>query len=404
MANPDRVRVTGPLAEFKDGFAAELVRQGYRPNAVACQLQLMAHLSRWMALRGVDAAGLTAPVMAEFLVARRDAGYVLWLSPKALAPLMTHLRRRGVSGPEPDLVVTDPVELLLSRYRDYLVRERGLSPHTAVTYAVLLRPFLEGRRADDGGLDLGSLTAADVIGFVRVGCAGRPVGSAKLIVTALRSLLGFLHVEGIVGSSPAAAVPSVAGGARAGLPRGLEAGAMTRLLAACDRRTRMGRRDFAMVTLMVRLALRPGEVRSLSLDDIDWCAGELVIRGKGNRIERMPLPADAGEAVAGYLRRGRPPGIDTRAVFVRVRAPHQPLSVTGVSGVVTRAAARTGLRHATARQLRHTAATAMVAAGAALPQVGQVLRHRRLLSTIIYAKVDREGLRELARPWPGGAA
>ena len=403
MANPDRVRVTEPLAAFKDGFAAELVRQGYRPNAVACQLQLMAHLSRWMALRGVDAAGLTAPVMAEFLVARRDAGYVLWLSPKALAPLMTHLRRRGVSGPEPDLVVTDPVELLLSRYRDYLVRERGLSPHTAVTYAVLLRPFLEGRRGDDGGLDLGSLTAADVIGFVRVGCAGRPVGSAKLIVTALRSLLGFLHVEGIVGSSPAA-VPSVAGGARAGLPRGVEAGAMTRLLAACDRRTRMGRRDFAMVTLMVRLGLRPGEVRSLSLDDIDWCAGELVIRGKGNRIERMPLPADAGEAVAGYLRRGRPPGIDTRAVFVRVRAPHQPLSVTGVSGVVTRAAARTGLRHATARQLRHTAATAMVAAGAALPQVGQVLRHRRLLSTSIYAKVDREGLRELARPWPGGAA
>ena len=186
MANPDRVRVTGPLAAFKDGFAAELVRQGYRPNAVACQLQLMAHLSRWMAVRGVDAAGLTAPVMAEFLTDATRRRYVLWLSPKALAPLMTHLRGRGVSGPEPDLVVTDPVELLLSRYRDYLVRERGLSPHTAVTYAVLLRPFLEGRRGDDGGLDLGSLTAADVIGFVRVGCAGRPVGSAKLIVTALR--------------------------------------------------------------------------------------------------------------------------------------------------------------------------------------------------------------------------
>jgi hypothetical protein len=179
MANPDRVRVTGLLAAFKDGFAAELVRQGYRPNAVACQLQLMAHLSRWMALRGVGLAGLTAPVMAEFLTARRNAGYVLWLSPKALAPLMTHLRRRAVSWPERDPVVTDPVELSLSRYRDYLVGERGLSPHTAVTYAVLLRAFLEGRRGDDGGLDVGSLTAADVIGFVRVGSARRAVGSAN---------------------------------------------------------------------------------------------------------------------------------------------------------------------------------------------------------------------------------
>jgi integrase/recombinase XerD len=404
MSNPDRVRVTGPLAAFKDGFAAELVGQGYRPNAVACQLQLMAHLSRWMAVRGVDVAELTAPLLTEFLVARRDAGYVLWLSPKALAPLMIHLRGRGVCEPEPDPVVAGPVMLLLSRYRNYLVRERGLAPHTAATYAVLLRPFLEDRRGDDGGLDWGSLTAADVIGFVRMGCAGRPVGSAKLIVSALRSLLGFLHVEGIVESSLAAAVPSVAGRSRVGLPQGLEAGAMTRLMAACDRRTRVGRRDFAMVTLMARLGLRPGEVRSLSLDDIDWRAGELVIRGKGDRIERMPLPADAGEAVAGYLRRGRPPGIDTRAVFVRVRAPHQPLSVTGVSGAVTRAAARAGLGHVMARRLRHTAATAMVAGGAALPHVGQVLRHRRLLSTSIYAKVDREGLRELARPWPGGAA
>jgi integrase/recombinase XerD len=281
----------------------------------------------------------------------------------------------------------------VSRYRDYLVRERGLASHTAVTYAGLVRPFVVSRVGEDG-LDLVSLTAADVIGFVRTACAGRAVGSAKLIVTALRSLLGFLRLEGAIGSSPAAAVPSVAGSTRAGLPQGLEAGVVRRLSGACDRRTRVGRRDFAMVTLMVRLGLRPGEVRSLSLDDIDWRAGELVIRGKGNRVERMPLPVDVGEAVAGYLRRGRPRGADTRAVFVRVRAPHQRLSVTGVSGVVTRAAERARLGHV----------TAMVTAGAALPEVAQVLRHRRLLSTGIYAKVDRDRLRELARPWPGGAA
>ena len=403
MGSPDRVRVTGPLAVFNSGFAAELVRLGYRPNVSANQLQLMAHLSRWMTQRGLAADGLTASMLADFLAARRAAGYRLWLSSKALSPLLEYLRGVGVTPVEPDPEPGGAVEMLLARYRGYLLGERGLSAATAALYAHLTRPLLASWMVD-GELDAASLTAADVIGFVRMSCPGRAVGTAKLIVTAARSLLGFLHVEGVIGSPLASAVPSVAGGTGLGVPRGLEPEAVARLLACCDRSSPMGRRDYAMLVLLARLGLRAGEVCSLRLDDIDWRAGELVVTGKGHRIERLPLPVDVGEAVAEYLCDGRPATAEGRTVFVRFRAPHRSLTVSGVTDTVRRTAARAGLGCLRARQLRHTAATAMVQAGAALPEVGQVLRHRRLLTTSIYAKVDIEGLRELARPWPGGAA
>ncbi|MEJ8852558.1 tyrosine-type recombinase/integrase [Variovorax rhizosphaerae] len=158
-----------------------------------------------------------------------------------------------------------------------------------------------------------------------------------------------------------------------------------------------------MLMLLSRLGMRAGEVRLLALQDIDWRAGELLVRGKGNRFERMPLPEDVGQALSAYLQKGRPATAQGRAVFVRVRAPHGQLSWSGVSQAVAGAAARAGLDRVSAHRLRHTVATEMVRAGVPLPDVAQVLRHRRLMTTAIYAKVDRERLRMLARPWPGGA-
>jgi len=403
MGNPDRVRVVGPLSGFNGGFAIELVRLGYRPNAAANQLQLMAHLSRWMAQRGLAADALTASALADFLAARREAGYRLWLSPRALSPLLPYLRGLGVVPADLESPPDGAAQILLARYRGYLVRERGLSPATARSYAHLTSPFLV-ERMSGGKLNLASLTAAEVIGFVRASCLGHSVGTAKLTVAASRSLLGYLHMDGMIGLPLAFAVPSVAGGTRLGLPQALDRDAVAQLLSCCDRNTPAGRRDYAMLTLLVRLGLRAGEVASLRLDDIDWRAGELTVAGKGNRIERLPLPVDVGEAVAGYLREGRPETAEGRTVFVRVRAPHRSLSVAGVTDAVSRTAERAGLGCVRARQLRHTAATAMLREGATLPDVGQVLRHRRLLTTSIYAKVDTEALRELARRWPGGAA
>jgi integrase/recombinase XerD len=268
----------------------------------------------------------------------------------------------------------------------------------------MVRPFLAGRDEADG-LGLGQLTAAEVTGFVLATCPGMPKGSAKLAVTALRSLLGFLHVEGLIGEPLGQHVPSVASWRLAGLPRALEPGQVAALVDSCDQRTPVGRRDFAMLTLLARMGLRAGEVAALTLEDIDWRAGEITVRGKGTRCERLPLPADAGEAIAGYLRDGRPePFEGARQVFLRTRAPHRALTAGGVSGAVCTAGQRTGIGPVHAHRLRHSAATGMLAAGASLTEIGQVLRHRRLLSTAIYAKADTEALRTLARPWPGGAA
>jgi site-specific recombinase XerD len=187
----------------------------------------------------------------------------------------------------------------------------------------------------------------------------------------------------------------------------LEPDQLRRLLASCDRATVTGRRDYAVLLLLSRLGLRAGEVAGLGLDDIDWRRSEITVVGKGDRAERLPLPADVGAAIAAYLRAGRPDTAAGRAVFIRVHAPHRALTPGGVTALVFDAAQRAGLGTIHAHRLRHTAATAMLRAGAPLVEVGQVLRHRSALTTAIYAKVDRDALAVLARPWPvdpaGGA-
>jgi site-specific recombinase XerD len=200
-------------------------------------------------------------------------------------------------------------------------------------------------------------------------------------------------------------VPAVATWRLSGLPKTLEPSQVAALLAGCDWSTPVGRRDFAMLTLLSRLGLRAGEVAALRLKDIDWRAGEVTVRGKGGRAERLPLPADCGEALASYLTGGRPEPLDAaREVFLRALAPHSDLTAGGVSQAVFSAGKRAGIGPVYAHRLRHSAATGLLAAGASLSEIGQVLRHRRLLSSAIYAKTDTEALRTLARPWPGGAA
>lgn len=312
---------------------------------------------------------------------------------------MDYLRSVGVAPTPVAEVPESAFDVLVNAYGSYLVRERGLAETTARDYSAIARLFLSGPDV----VDLGGLVARDVTAFVGRECARRGVSSAKYMAVGLRSLLRYLHVAGLVETSLAEAVPAVADRRGAGLPRGLVAGDVARLLASCDRRRAVGRRDYAILTLLVRLGLRAGEVAALRLDDIDWRRGEVVVRGKGDRHERLPLPADVGEAVAGYLRQGRPRSGD-RGVFLRVKAPGGELRSAGVKGVVHDACVRAGLPPVGAHRLRHTAATEMLRAGGSLPEIAQVLRHRRLETTSIYAKVDRAALVGLARPWPGSGA
>lgn len=393
------VRVRGPLADYATGFAERLAAQGYAVGSARQQLGLISQLSRWLDAEGLDVAGLTELEAERFLAARRARGVRLFRSRSALEPLIGYLRELGALPAAAVVGPVGPVEELVERYRRYLLLERTLTVASARLYVRSVRPFLEGFETG-GRVEAERITAADVSAFVLAEASRLPGTSIRSVATALRSLLGFLHVEGLVDRPLGGAVPGVGAWRGAGLPRPLESGELRRLLASCDRGTAVGRRDFAIVVLMGRLGLRCGEVAGLALEDIEWRAGELVIYGKGRRDDRLPLPVDVGGALAGYLRRGRPRRARVRTVFVTALAPHRPMGSGAVSRVVFRAAQRAGLEVVSAHRLRHTAATELLRAGASLPEVGQVLRHRSLISTAIYAKVDERSLRALARPWP----
>jgi integrase/recombinase XerD len=400
MHDPSRVRVSGPLEVFASGFAAELARVGYRRVPIVFQLQLMAHASRWLRREGLGADALTGEVVERFLAERRAAGYTNYVTARAMAPLVGYLRGLGVAPAASPRLAVGAVEVLLADYREYLAVERALTADTIEGYVLAVRPFLGGRLRDGDELDLGGLSAADVVAFVVARCPAQSRGAAKMTVTGLRSLLGFLHLRGLISGPLAEAVPSSASWRLSGLPRALESEQLEALLASCDRGTATGRRDYAVLVMLARLGLRRGEVAALELEDVDWRAGELVIAGKGRRAERLPLPADVGGAIVCYLQDGRPATALDRSLFVRVRAPHGGLTGGGITQIVFAAAARAGLGPIHSHRLRHTAATQMLRAGASLEEIGQVLRHRQVLTTAIYAKVDRDALRQLARPWP----
>jgi integrase/recombinase XerD len=392
----------GPLVPLAEAFAAELRRLGYAEEVVKIKLRVVAHLSSWLLSEGWSVRDLGAgEVISAFVAAHRFEGRKRRVTLQALAPLITFLSRLGrVSVPVP-VAPSSPFEVLLARYRSFLLNERGFVSSGAARSAGVARSFLSQRVDELGEVDVAGLSAADVSAFVLRVSKERGRSPACEIVKRLRTLLRFLHGEGLTASSLAAAVPKVASWRLAGLPQALPADDVARLFAACDSNRRAGRRDLAILMLLVRLGLRSCEVAQLELDDVDWRAGELVIRGKGNRWERLPLPVDVGEVLVDYLRFGRPSTALDRRFFIRDHAPHRGLTAGTVGYVVFAAGQRAGLdRPVRAHRLRHSAATNLVAAGAGLVEVGQVLRHRDQLTTAIYAKVDRSALRILARPWP----
>ena len=330
---------------------------------------------------------------------RRRKRSTQFLSPGALRPVIGHLRDSGVIV-RPAAIVETRLDRLLGEYAGHLASERGLSASTIRRYAEFARGFSDHcfRRRNP---KWAKLTAADITGFV-AGEARRGLTSCKNTVSELRSLLRFLRVRGYIRRDLAGCVPAVAGWRLASLPRGLEPDQVARLLRTADR-SAVGRRNAAIVRLLVRLGLRAGDVAALDLHDIDWRSGEIVVRGKGKRESRLPLPHDVGRDIAAYVRRSRPP-VPARRVFLRGRAPYVGLTSSGVVAIAVRALRRIGVTAGGAHLLRHTVATQMLRQGASLSEIAHVLRHRHIDTTAIYAKVDFAGLITLAQPWPESAA
>ena len=390
--------VSGPLAAHAEGFSTWLTSRAYSRWAAADRLYQFDQLSRWLASEGLGVGDLSDEQAERFAQVRHAGGVVSWSSPHSAALPLEYLRQLGAVSPPAAVGPVGPLEKLLADYGEYLSIERGLCGHTVFdAYVPTPRLFLS-ELDGPGGPDLERLVAAQVSSFLAREYQKRSVSGARDLVCALRSLLRYLHLAGLTGMPLVGAVPSVADLRDRSLPRGLEPAAVRRLPASCDRRRLVGRRDFAILLLLARLGLRAGEVAAITLDDIDWRAGVLLVHGKGSREDALPLPTDVGEAIVSYLRRR--PRCECRALFLRVTAPRQGLNRCTVAWVVRTACDRAGLPRVGAHRLRHTAATQMLRAGASLPEIGQVLRHRESKTTAIYAKVDYTALRALARPWP----
>jgi integrase/recombinase XerD len=338
---------------------------------------------------------LTPEVVGRFVRARAEAGYRTKWTERRLRPLLNYLKEIGQSPPAPQAT---PVEMVVARFHRHLVEERGLSDSTVAQRVPVARQFLATRLAP---LDLDSLTATEVSTFILRQSERLTTQGMKNVVTGLRAFLKFLYLAGLTDRELAFAVPTVAPRYQQ-LPRALPEAHLELLLQSCDRENPVGIRDFAILTVLARLGLRAGELARLELDDIDWTVSEIRIRGKGPRLDKLPLPADVGEALVDYLQRGRPT-CSGRSLFIRACAPLQALSPGAMGQVVRHACVRAGLPAHGPHRLRHTVATGLIRRGSPLAEIAQLLRHQSLRTTVIYAKVDREALSSLAQAWPGEA-
>lgn len=386
--------VSGPLAPWADGYGVWLRSRGYSPGAVRDRLLQLGRLSCWLDREGLSAGELTLERVEAFLRVRVDAGCRTGILPRSVSLPLGYLREVGAV---PSPAVDGRVEGVLAGYRRYLLTECGVCEATASSYEPAAREFLSDRAGREG-LGLERLTAAEVSGFFARECPLRTVSVARVLVTVARSLLRYLHLAGLTPARLDWAVPAVAPVRGRSLPRGLRRETVAQLLASCDRRRVVGRRDYAILLLLVRLGLRASELAAIELDDLDWRAGEVLVRGKGGRRDLLPLPVDIGEALAGYLRhRGHS---EHRAVFLKMVGPGEPICRHTVGGLVREACFRAGIDRVAPHQLRHTAASGMLAAGASLAEIAQVMRHSQQTTTETYARVDRVALRAVALPWP----
>lgn len=392
-----------PLELHLRTFTTWLTEEGYAQETMRKKLGLLVDLGKWLGRTGRAATNLDEQLLEAFAdhrqrVHRGDL--------KTLQQFLDHLRGRDVV---PDRkLVPDESSLagLLSQYEKYLRSERGLMVRTIFAYQYFVRKFLE-EHFSKGPFLTKKLEASDISAFVLRQGQIRSVKNAHLMTTALRSFFRYLFRMGELSTNLAASLPTVANRRLSTVPRYLSPQEIERVVKACNRRTAINRRDYAVLLLFVRLGLRAGEVAALQLDDINWRAGEILVRGKGRLHDRMPLPTDVGQALASYLRQDRPV-CGTRRVFVCMRAPYRGFATSStLAKIVHRALLRAGVHPASegaAHLFRHSLATSLLRSGATMREVGEVLRHRDPNTTGIYAKVDFEGLRSLAQPWPMGGA
>ena len=399
-----RGSVLGPQL---DTFASVVSDLGYSHWTIRTQLHLLAGLVRWIQKNEIVLSDIDEHITNRFLNESARKGTLRRGDKNTLRCFLDHLRVEGLIDYSAPTFNDSPVASLKKRYENYLRKERGLSTVTASRYWPYLQRFLV-EQFGDGPIRLRELGQQAIDNFFLRHAHDRTPKVAQLMVAAMRSFFRFLFRYGETERDLSAAVPTVPTWRLTEVPKYLKPDELQSLLEASDRTTAVGRRDYSILLLIARLGLRAGEMVALELDDINWRTAELTIRGKGLYCDCLPLPQEAGKALAIYLQNDRPI-CPTRRVFIRMRAPCRGFKdSTTVSTIVRRAVQRSGLNTPSkgAHLLRYSLATDMLRQGASMTEIGELLRHRSPNSTEIYAKVDIEGLRSIARPWPerGGAS
>ena len=393
----------GPLGPHLRSFAASLASLGYAASTVRSQIEFLDDLGQWLVKSEIAVVDMDERIAGAFIGERQSQGRLRGGQSSTILKFVDHLRSTTVIPCREIEIRETPLALLEGQYQRYLRRERGLTTATVINYLPCVRRFLIERFGSQE-LRFRELGPSDISTFILRHAHSMSPGRAKLMVTVFRSFFRFLLQRGEIEVDLAASVPTVANWRQSTVPKYITPKQTQGLLDACNQGTSTGRRDYSVLLLLARLGLRAGEVVALNLDDIDWRAGEITIRGKGLFRDRMPLPVDVGQALATYLRQDRPPLCESRRVFIRMKAPRRGFAhPSTVSTIVRRALERAGLDPALkgAHLLRHTLATEMLRQGGSLTEIGEVLRHRVPNTTEIYAKVDFHGLRLLGLPWPG---
>jgi integrase/recombinase XerD len=391
------------LDRYFASFEESLSSRNYKPETLTNYRYLLRRFGRLLEAERIAPSELT-PDLAVALGRRLPTTPKSQIKVPNLARLfVAHLIEIGVATRPPLAPAQAERHELLDNFETYLLRQRGLSPRSVYHVLRFADRFLD-HRFGEYMLDLPALNARDVVAFMEHLLLRKRPFRDKTPATHLRSFFQYLFAQGLTTTNLSLCVPRAHKPWGARLPRYLSPDQVEAVLASVRTNPRRGARDYAMLLLMARLGLRAPEVIAIQLDDIDWRAGELLVRGKGQRHDRLPIPPDVGEAISKYLREGRT-SATTRTLFVTHRAPNRPFKDSQViNAILKEAFAATGVKPPTpyvgSHVLRHSLATNMVRAGASLEEIGDLLRHRSRATTMSYAKLDTDGLRSIAQPWP----
>lgn len=393
----------GPLGIHIDLYAAQLLKEGHcRQSAWRC-LRVVSDFSQWLGRKRISLAEVDEQTVEKYQEFRSRNRCPFSSDQPALNRLLTVLRGIDAIRPKHPAALS-PGDVIFEQFRSYLSQERGLARGTIARHELVVRRFVR-ERCEDESTRFRTLNSADILGFIKHHAGDGSPRSAQIMCGSLREFMRYLHYRGYIRTDLATSVPTVRRWRLASLPEYLLPDQVQKVLDACDRRTAVGRRDYAILLMLARLGLRANEIATLTLDDVDWQTGQISVQAKGRQRAQLPLPHEVGSAVVAYLQNGRPRS-NSRRLFLRDLAPHSGFASSGgISMIAATALKRAGIQgvaHKGSHLFRHSLATALLRAGASLTEIGQILRHQDHDTTRIYAKVDIDSLRALSLRWPVG--